>query len=60
MYISNMSFCRLQSDLRQKEAELQSRLSELRDLEGRFQEQRRKEEEIHRKATLNVCKYKRK
>lgn len=45
---------RLHNDLRQKEAELQSRIKELKNIENKLQEQQAKEEEFHRKATLTV------
>jgi len=47
----------LQSELGKKQAELSSSLKDYKNLENRLYEQQRKEEEIHRKATFSVSKY---
>lgn len=54
MYCFFFQKFRLHNDLRQKEAELQSRIKELKNIENKLQEQQAKEEEFHRKATITV------
>ncbi|XP_069115679.1 probable DNA double-strand break repair Rad50 ATPase [Argopecten irradians] len=51
---SEMTVQKLQTDLKRKEAEVLSLNREMRTMESRFNEQKLKEEEIHRKATLTV------
>ncbi|XP_060068576.1 myosin-4-like [Ylistrum balloti] len=51
---TEMSLQKLQNDLRKKETELTSLTREMKTMQSRFNEQKMKEEEIHRKATLTV------
>ncbi|OWF56036.1 leucine-, glutamate- and lysine-rich protein 1-like [Mizuhopecten yessoensis] len=51
---TEMTLQKLQSDLKKKDTELMTLTKEMKSIESRFKEQKRKEEEIHRKATLTV------
>ncbi|XP_033763718.1 leucine-, glutamate- and lysine-rich protein 1-like [Pecten maximus] len=51
---TEMALQKLQNDLKKKDIEVMTLYKEMKTMESRFKEQKMKEEEIHRKATLTV------